>query len=91
LSRAELAAVGKDGVSRHTRWRLPADHPDVLPSHNSTEDSDVEVDPLRMLNSPAAVLVLVAGADNAGVSAIIEPFGRPRDYPAITSIRASQR
>ena len=79
MSRGDLAAAGKDGVSRHTRWRLPADHPDALPME--------EADPLHILHAPAAVLVIVAGANNAGVSAIIEPFGAPgRPMPAITSI-----
>jgi hypothetical protein len=83
ISRADLAAAGKDGVSRHTRWRLPADHPDALPA----DENDVEADPLRMLNSPAAILVIVAGANNAGVSAIIEPFGAPDGRaPAITPV-----
>jgi hypothetical protein len=77
ISSADLAAAGKDGVSRHTRWRLPADHPDALP----TEENDVDADPLRVLNSPAAVLVIVAGANNAGVSAVIEPFGAPGNRP----------
>ena len=30
---------------------------------------------VRVLNSPAAVLVVVAGAGNAGVSAVVETFG----------------
>ena len=85
MSRADLAVTGKDGMSRHTRWRLPANHPDALPSG----DNDIEADPLRILTSPAAILVVVAGADNAGVSAIIEPFGAPgRPVPAITKISA---
>jgi hypothetical protein len=83
MSRAVLAAAGKDGVSRHTRWRLPADHPDALPM----EGNDIEPDPRHMLHSPTAVRVIVAGANNAGVSAIIEPFGPPVDRaPAITRI-----
>jgi len=34
----------------------------------------------RVLNSPGAVLVVVAGAGNAGVSAVVETFG-PRGGP----------
>src|SRR5271169_5763189 len=67
-SQAELAAAGKEAVSSRTRWRLLADHPDVLPL--AAED-----DAVRVLNSPAAVLVVVTGAGNAGVSAVVETFG----------------
>jgi hypothetical protein len=76
-SRAELAAVGKDAVSRQTRWRLPADHPDAMPDRAQAEG---DTGPVRVLNSPAAVLVVVAGANNAGVSAVVETFG-PRGGP----------
>jgi hypothetical protein len=76
-TRADLAAVGKDAISRHTRWRLPADHPDAMPDLASTGASP---DLVPVLNSPAAVQVMVAGADNAGVSAVIETFG-PRGGP----------
>jgi hypothetical protein len=75
---AELAAAGKEAVSSKTRWRLPADHPDALP---------VFVDgPVRVLNSPAAVLVVVAGAGNAGVSAVVETFGPRGGPPPVTLI-----
>jgi hypothetical protein len=76
-SRAELAAVGKDAIARQTRWRLPADHPDAMPDQAQTEGHP---DVVRVLNSPGAVLVAVAGANNAGVSAVIETFG-PRGGP----------
>jgi hypothetical protein len=76
-TRAELAAVGKEAVSSRTRWRLPADHPDAKP--DSQPDGAV-----RVLNSPAAVQVVVAGANNAGVSAVIETFG-PRGGPLATA------
>ena len=59
-------------VSSRTRWRLPANHPDTLP----VSASDV----FRVLTSPEAVLVVVAGAGNAGVSAVVETFG-PRGGP----------
>jgi len=75
-SRSELAAVGKDAVSRHTRWRLPADHPDAVPDHASRSD---DPDRVPALVAPGAVQVMVAGANNAGVSTIIEAFG-PRDH-----------
>jgi len=76
-TRAELAAVGKDAISRHSHWRLPADHPDAMPDRASgTKNPDL----VPVLNSPAAVQVMVAGADNAGVSAVVETFG-PRGGP----------
>jgi hypothetical protein len=34
-SRAELAAVGKEAISRHTHWRMPASHPDAVPDQAS--------------------------------------------------------
>jgi hypothetical protein len=67
-------------VSSRTRWRLPADHPDALPM--ATEDGAVHV-----LNSPAAVLVVVAGAGNAGVSAVVETFGPRGGPPPVTPVR----
>ena len=40
-----------------------------------------------MLNSPAAVQVVAAGAGNAGVSAVVETFG-PRGGPSpVTQVR----
>lgn len=79
-SRADLAAVGKDAISKHTRWRLPAGHPDALPV-------DASIDPVPALNSPAAVQVMVAGADNAGVSAVIESMGARGNPPSIAKVR----
>jgi hypothetical protein len=75
ISRAELAAVGKDAVSSLSRWRLPADHPDAVPDETAGPGADV-----RLLASPAEVPVIVAGADNAGVSAILETL-RSRGGP----------
>jgi hypothetical protein len=87
-TRAELAAAGKDAISRDTRFRLPAGHPDAIP-----DDSHVETDPdlVRVLNSPAAVLVVVAGAGNAGVSAVIETFGPRGGPPAVARIEQRTR
>lgn len=31
IDRAELKRVGKEAVSRHARWRVPADHPEAVP------------------------------------------------------------
>jgi hypothetical protein len=81
-TRAELAAAGKEAISSRTRWRLPADHPDALPL--AAADG-----PVRVLNSPAAVLVVVAGAGNAGVSAVVETFGPRGGAPPMTKVSAA--
>lgn len=75
-TRAELAAVGKDAVSRHTRWRLPADHPDAVPDRAS---AGPDPDLVPVLTSPGAVQFVVAGANNAGVSAVMDIFYGPRE------------
>ena len=85
-TRAELAAVGKDAISRQTRWRLPAAHPDAVPDQAQAEGHP---DVVRVLNSAGAVLVAVAGANNAGVSAVIETFGPRGGPPAVVRIPAA--
>jgi hypothetical protein len=72
ISRAHLAEVGKDAVSHLTRWRLAADHPDAVPDESG--------DPARALKSPDGAVVMVAGANNAGVSAVLQTL-RPRGGP----------
>jgi hypothetical protein len=85
VSRADLAAVGKDAVSSLTRWRLPAAHPDAIP-----DETDRVGDAVRLLSSPDDVLVMVAGANNAGVSAILESL-RSRGGPlAVTRVAAAR-
>jgi hypothetical protein len=82
-TRARLAEVGKDAVSRETRWRLPAGHPDAVPgSADGSPDDAVPV-----LNSPEALLVVVAGAHNAGVSAVAETFGPRGGPPAVALVQ----
>jgi len=83
-SRAALAAVGKEAISQHTRWRLPADHPDAIPDDASAAGNP---DLVPALNSPAAVQLMVAGANNAGVSAVIETFGPRGNPPSIAKVR----
>src|SRR5205823_4899444 len=81
LSWPELVAAGKEAVSSRTRWRLPADHPDALPV---SRDGEV----FHVLTSPAAVLVVVvAGAGNAGVSAVVETFGARGGPPPVVRVR----
>ncbi|MEV5409040.1 hypothetical protein AB0K60_09395 [Thermopolyspora sp. NPDC052614] len=83
-SRAELAAVGKDAISRLTRWRVPADHPDAIPDAASASDTP---DRVPAITSPDAINVVVAGANNAGVSTIIETFGPRGDAPSIAPVK----
>ncbi|WP_199506337.1 hypothetical protein [Geodermatophilus sp. TF02-6] len=81
-TREQLARVGKDLVSRETRWRVPAGHPDAVPDTAAEEGRDV----VSVLNSPEALLVTVAGAHNAGVSAVAETFGPRGGAPAIARV-----
>ena len=82
-SRAELAAVGKDAIARQTRWRMPSDHPDAIPDQAAANGNPADI---RMLNSAGAVLVVVAGANNAGVSAVVETFGPRGGPPAVVRV-----
>jgi hypothetical protein len=79
VSWSKLAAAGKEAVSSRTRWRLPSDHPDALPVAASGGM-------VQVLNSPAAVLVVVAGAGNSGVSAVVETFGPRGGPPPVTRV-----
>jgi hypothetical protein len=80
-TRAELDRVGKGAVSRTSRWRVPSDHPDAV------LDGDPAEDGVHALSSPDAVLVVVAGASNSGVSAVVETFGPRGGAPAISRIQ----
>ncbi|GGH40925.1 hypothetical protein [Microbacterium album] len=71
VSREELRSLGKEAVSRHTRWRLPADHPDAVPDRAAESG---ETRGVRVLERPESVQVVVAGANNAGVSAVADIF-----------------
>jgi hypothetical protein len=82
---AQLAAVGKESLSRQSRWRLPASHPDAAPDP-AAADAAAGNGAIRMLNSPGAVLVAVAGANNAGISAVVETFGPRGGPPPVTRI-----
>ena len=68
------------GCPAAPRWRLPADHPDALPVSGTSEV-------FHVLTSPEAVLVVVAGAGNAGVSAVVETFGARGGPPPVVRVR----
>jgi len=78
LPRSALAEVGKDAISSYSRWRLPADHPDAIADEAAAGDRP---DTVRALSSPEALQIVVAGANNAGVSAVVDIFGSPRGVP----------
>jgi hypothetical protein len=78
--RDALAAVGKDAVSGKTRWRLSSEHEESVP------DSAGDAAEVRALGSERAVQIVVAGAHNAGVSAVIETFGPRGGPPAIAPV-----
>jgi hypothetical protein len=78
---AALDRVGKSALSSKTRLRVPTDHPDALDEQRLPPDESV-----RVLASPGSVLVLVAGAANSGVSAVVDLFGPGRDRVSITAI-----
>lgn len=82
-SRAELTAVGKDALSHKSHWRLPAEHPDAMPDTASASD---DPDTVPLLSYPTSVQIMVAGANNAGVSAVVEIFtlNPPREIPLST-------
>ena len=75
-TRGELERAGKTGVSRGMRWLVPADHPDALPGeHPSFEKGPGGEEVHRVLASPDDVVVVVAGAANAGVSTVVDLMG----------------
>lgn len=83
-AREALAAVGKDAVSHHTRWRLASDHPDAMGDTAGGSDTP---DRVPVLTRPESVQVMVGGANNAGVSAVVEIFGlNPRVRPSSYSL-----
>ncbi|HTX08534.1 MAG TPA: hypothetical protein VME22_07975 [Solirubrobacteraceae bacterium] len=82
-TREALTAVGKDAVSGKTRWRLSSAHTEAVP--DSTGGAEV----VRVLGSEQAVQIIVAGAHNAGVSAVIETFGPRGGPPAIAAVESA--
>jgi hypothetical protein len=82
VSRAVLDSVGKTALTRRTRLRVPADHPEAAPDERLAASSAS----LPVLASTAAVQVVVAGASNSGVSAVVELFGPGRDGPSMAVV-----
>lgn len=80
---ATLERVGKAAVSRKTRWRVPSDHADAAVDRLIEENDGA----LRVLTSPEAVQVIVAGASNSGVSAVVDTFGPRGESPAVTQVK----
>ncbi|MGO2110075.1 MAG: hypothetical protein ACTH31_00515 [Pseudoclavibacter sp.] len=76
---AHLDLVGKGGHSRATRWRVPVEHSDAIEVDPSARE------PLKVLATPGQIEIVVAGADNAGVSTIVETV---RHFKNPTSLRA---
>lgn len=70
-TRAELALAGKDALSHKSRWRLPEGHPDAMPDTAAVSATPEDV---PLLSSPMSIQVMVAGANNAGVSSVVEVF-----------------
>ena len=64
---------------------MPADHPDAIPDAASATDTP---DRVPAITSPDAIYIAVAGANNAGVSTIIETFGPRGDAPSIAPVRS---
>jgi hypothetical protein len=84
VSRAELDRAGKGAVSAKSHWRVARDHPDAV----IDPGPDPARDGVHAMTSPDAVLVVVAGAANSGVSAVVETFGPRGGRPAVTRVAA---
>ena len=82
LSEAVLARAGKDALSRQQRLRLPGDHADATPDQRLVASGGA----FRVLASPEAVQVVVAGAPNCGISAIVDAHGVGDRTPSIAVI-----
>jgi hypothetical protein len=87
LSRDELDRAGKGAVSRISRWRVARDHPDAVVDAGA----DPARDGVHALTSPDAVLVVVAGASNSGVSTVVETFGPRGGRPAVTPVPTTRQ
>jgi hypothetical protein len=75
-----LVRAGKDGLSSQQRLRLPGDHPDAL------VDARLRGGSLRVFAAPHAVNVVVAGAPNCGISAVVDAHDVGRPTPSISRV-----
>jgi hypothetical protein len=75
-----LVRSGKDGVSTQQRLRLPGDHPDAL------VDPRLEGGVLHVLTGPEVVNIVVAGAPNCGISAVVDAHNVGRSVPSIARL-----
>ncbi|MBX5466096.1 MAG: hypothetical protein K6U14_01195 [Firmicutes bacterium] len=77
---AELAKVGKDGIEEPIRFTRPA---------TPEEQAATAPDTWRpYLASPDHVLVVVAGANNGGVSTVVQPFSNRRKFPGTALVQS---
>jgi len=75
-----LVRAGKDGVSSQQRLRLPGDHPDAR------RDPRLASGELHVLGGPEAVNIVVAGAPNCGISAVVDAHNVGRPVPSIALV-----
>ena len=74
-TREAMERAGKIGVSRDMHWLVPAGHPDALAGAEPKFERRGGTDVHRVLSSPDDVVIVVAGAANAGVSTVIDLMG----------------
>jgi hypothetical protein len=85
VPREVLDRAGKGAVSRKSQWRVARDHPDAV----LDDGPDPARDGIHAMTSPDAVLVVVAGAGNSGVSAVVATFGPRGGRPPVTRVPAA--
>ncbi len=74
-TREALERAGKTGISRDMHWLVPSDHPDALAGEEPHFELRGGTEVHHVLSSPDDVVVIVAGAANAGVSTVVELMG----------------
>ncbi len=74
-TREAMERAGKTGMSRDMHWLVPGNHPDAVPGEAPQFERRDGIEVHRVLGSPDDVVVVVAGAANAGVSTVVELMG----------------
>ena len=74
-TREAMERAGKTGISRDMHWLVPSDHPDALAGEEPQFERRDGTDVHRVLSSPDDVVLVVAGAANAGVSTVVDLMG----------------